>query len=355
MRVKQLKLINFRNFRSFSLVPGDVNLLLGQNGVGKTNILEAIYIASVGRSYRTRRDDETITWGENANRAEVTTLSSEGEELQIAVSQQSDKKICFLEGKPMPLSLLVGHLPVVVFSPENMDLPEASPTKRRRLIDVLLAQVEPGYTKKLLRYNYVLRARNKLLDKIKYHGAGTGELGFWDEQLAKLGRVIIDSRKKYARILNNRLEQCFKKITNNNAKEQKISFYYQSNVQDTDNFKKELEGVRERELRYARTILGPHRDDWSIKINGADIRATASRGETRTALLALKMAEAGVLNSVKGEAPVLLLDDVFAELDKRHSEAILELFNESQVFITATDAEYIPEKIRAVAQLEQVG
>ena len=113
--------------------------------------------------------------------------------------------------------------------------------------------------------------------------------------------------------------------------------------------------MRERELRYARTILGPHRDDWSIKINGADIRATASRGETRTALLALKMAEAGVLNSVKGEAPVLLLDDVFAELDKRHSEAILELFNESQVFITATDAEYIPEKIRAAAQLEQVG
>lgn len=355
VRIEQLKLTNFRNFHSFSLAPESVNLLLGPNGVGKTNILEAIYIASVGRSYRTRRDSETITWGESANRAEVAIVSSKDKKQKIAVAQQGDKKICFLEDKPMPLSLLAGHLPVVVFSPESMDLPEAAPTKRRRLIDVLLAQIEPGYTKRLLKYNHVVKARNKLLDRIKFGKGEVGELTFWDEQLVELGGAIITLRQKYARTLDSRIKKCFTRINNAREKEQKIAFYYQSSIQDVDRFREELENARERELRYANTVLGPHRDDWVIKINGADVRVAASRGETRTALLALKMAEASILSDAKSETPVLLLDDVFAELDKCHSEAILELFNNSQVFITATDAEYIPDKVRAIAKLKRVG
>ena len=149
----------------------------------------------------------------------------------------------------MPLSLLAGHLPVVVFSPESMDLPEAAPTKRRRLIDVLLAQIEPGYTKRLLKYNHVVKARNKLLDRIKFGKGEVGELTFWDEQLVELGGAIITLRQKYARTLDSRIKKCFKRINNAREKEQKIAFYYQSSIQDVDRFREELENARERELR----------------------------------------------------------------------------------------------------------
>lgn len=412
MNINSLKLNNFRNFESYDLEPQKVTILIGPNGVGKTNLLEAIYILSVCRSYRTRKDMEIIRWydtridadqkihadrrGYNrhseldsesheilnrvqddakqdsrgkkdddgmviSNTARISTelFSDNGDKINIAIAQTGDKKIAFLGEKQVPVSMLVGTMPTVIFVPEIMDLPEASPTKRRRNFDIHLAQIEPHYTQTLLKYNQILKARNKLLLGISMGRNKENELDFWDKQLVELGKLILKTRTKEAEELNKHVITCYNKINSGkkNGEKRKLGFKYHSSVSDIDRFEEELAASRDQELRYGNTIIGPHRDDWQMNIDNVDIRMAASRGETRAALLALKMAEMEILRIRRNEMPILLLDDVFAELDRHHSESLLEFIDHktnekaTQVFITATDAEYIPESIKKKARI----
>lgn len=384
MQINKLKLNNFRNFEKYILKPEKVNLLLGPNGVGKTNLIEAIYLLSVCRSYRTRKDAEIIKWndcdyfspargetdlassksrgegdkegisGLGTARVEVEATSDKGDDINIAVAQTGEKKIALVGNKSVPVSMLVGSLPTVIFTPESMDLPEAPPTKRRRTLDVLLAQIDPKYTQTLLRYNQIIKARNKLLDGISKGCNRENELDFWDKQLIDLGTKILTTRLDIVKELNSLVGESFEKISStgdNKRSIRKLSFEYLSTIENIDRFDEELVAVREQELRYGNTVIGPHRDDWQMKFDGVDIRISASRGETRAALLALKMGEMDILRHKRDELPILLLDDVFAELDKRHSESLLGFFDGSQTFITATDAEYIPKSIMEKAKV----
>lgn len=445
MFIHSLKLNNFRNFESYDLEPQKVTILIGPNGVGKTNLLEAIYILSVCRSYRTRRDAEIIGWNQSNDNREVSPargeiqrggsteiqnhpepllgkegiingsdtgrvsaelVSDNGDKVNIAIAQTGDKKIAFLGEKQVPVSMLVGTMPTVIFVPEIMDLPEASPTKRRRNFDIHLAQIEPHYTQTLLKYNQILKARNKLLLGISMGRNKENELDFWDKQLVELGKLILKTRTKEAEELNKHVITCYNRISkypllakegrrggsggdnyHDDRSKRKLGFKYHSSVSDIDRFEEELAASRDQELRYGNTIIGPHRDDWQMNFSDVDIRMAASRGETRAALLALKMAEMEILRIRRNEMPILLLDDVFAELDRHHSESLLEFIDGNanqelyperntveskgynkeslrcadtltqtvksspQIFITATDAEYIPESIKKKARI----
>jgi DNA replication and repair protein RecF len=355
MIINSLKLTNFRNFAKYELRPDRVTILVGPNGVGKTNIVEAIFLLSVCRSYRTRRDAEVIKWGENVARVAVESKSDAGDELKIAVAQDGDKKIAFAGDKPVPVSLLVGRLPTVVFAPEIMELPVDLPAKRRRQLDILASQVKPSYTQLLLGYHRILKARNKLLDGIAYGRNRPGELEFWDKELVKCGQQILTQRNDIILSLNEVLNSCFQRINNTLTKgERMLRFEYMATITDTACYTEELAAAKERDLRYRNTTVGPHRDDWHLLFDNVDIRVAASRGETRAALLAFKMAEMAVLRAQRGEVPVLLLDDVFAELDKHHSEALLDFIGDAQTIVTATDAEYIPKSFKDKAKIVEL-
>ena len=379
MYITKLKLTNFRNLRSYEIEPGKITLLLGKNGVGKTNLIESIRILSVCKSWRTKKDTEIIGWdmdvisplagetkrdgssdhhpkpllgqeGQNTARIEAEIISDSGDVVNPAIAQTGEKKHAFLGDKQVPVSLLIGTLPTVIFVPENMDLPEASPGKRRRHLDMLIAQTDTKYTQNLLKYNQVLKARNKLLDGIAKRKNKINELDFWDKSLIFLGTEILKTRNIIVAQLNESIKNAYEKLSYGSKNGRELTLIYLSSVNNVDRFDEELVASRDQELRYGNTIIGPHRDDWQMCFNKIDIRMSASRGETRAALLALKMAEIEVLRTNRKEVPVLLLDDVFAELDKNHSEAILKFFDKGQIFITATDAEYIPESVKQKAK-----
>lgn len=355
MIIDSLKLTNFRNFEKYNLALDKVNVLVGPNGVGKTNVVEAIFILSVCRSYRTRRDTEVIRWHEATARISADLNADSADMLKIAVAQDGDKKIAFASDKAVPVSLLVGKLPTVLFAPEIMELPVDLPAKRRRSLDILTSQTKLSYTRWLLEYNRVLKARSKLLDGIADGRNKPGELEFWDKELVRCGERILKKRLEIVASLNKVLDDCFSKINNAATKGKRhLELKYLATVSDAERYDEELEAAKERDLRYRNTTCGPHRDDWQLTMNGIDVRMAASRGETRTVLLALKMAEVGILRDCRHETPVILLDDVFAELDKHHSEALIDLIDDAQVVITATDAEYIPKKIKDVAKITKI-
>ena len=352
MKICTLKLTNFRNFKEYKLEPERVTILVGPNGVGKTNIVEAMYLASVCRSYRTRRDSEVIYWGEQVARVSVSLTSEKGDALQLAIAQDGDKKIAFVGDKVVPVSLVVGRMPTVLFAPEIMELPVDLPAKRRRQLDIFASQLKPNYTRLLLHYHRILKARNKLLDGIAAGRNRENELDFWEKELVEYGQKILNERLAIVKLLDQEIGTCFKRLDNSAAKGERVLRYrYEKTVTDPSQYADDLQTARGRDVRYRNTTIGPHRDDWQLYFNERSLRLSASRGETRAALLALKMAEMSILESEKGETPILLLDDVFAELDRHHSEALIDFVGDAQVLVTATDAEYIPEAFRDGAKI----
>ena len=352
MKIHILKLTNFRNFKEYKLEPGRVTILVGPNGVGKTNIIEAVFISSVCRSYRTRRDSEVIRWGESVARVAISLTSEKGDALQLAIAQDGDRKISFVGDKPVPVSLVVGRLPTVLFAPEIMELPADLPAKRRRQLDILSSQLKPNYTRLLLNYHRILKARNRLLDGIASGRNRSRELDFWDKELVSYGQKILKERQAIVKLLDGEIGACFRRLNNSTVKSERVLRYrYEATVGDSGQYADDMAAARQRDLRYRNTTLGPHRDDWQLYFGDRSLRLAASRGETRAALLALKMAEMSILEKEKGETPILLLDDVFAELDRRHSEALINFVGNAQVLVTATDAEYIPKVFRNGAKI----
>lgn len=348
MRIDNIKLTNFRNHTETKLKLGDITILKGPNGAGKTNILESVYMMSVCRSYRSRKDSEVLRWGEEVARISIDTVADSGEGTNMALAQSGDKKTAFIKESQVPISLIVGKLPSIIFAPEIMQLPYDSPGRRRRYLDIFLSELEPKYLSTLVKYHKVVKARNRLLERAYLKKFDAKEMEFWDEELSKLGKMILTARQKAVKEINSKLSDNLKKINGSNRK---LVLQYHSTVDDIDKYGEELAAHSERDIRERCTTAGPHRDDWRLVINGNEVRDVSSRGEVRTIVLALKMAEMEILRRERGEVPVLLLDDVFAELDKKHSEALLDLIDGAQTIITATDAEYIPESIKDKATI----
>lgn len=344
MRLQSLSLQHFRSYRSleWELPGGDLSILLGPNAAGKTNLLEAIALASSGRSFLGAEEDDLMTWGAEHYRVRAAVRSDAGEPKTIeVVSQRAPRRARagFLNDVRVPIGRLTGELPAVTFLPQDLTLFTGSPARRRDLLNDLLAQISPEVARSLQTYQKVLKQRNALLRKIADGAGRPGDLAVWDEALAAEGAVITLAHLELLKVLQCTLEE---EMATLGESWERVSLNYDrrglalTREELVAEFLHDLLRFRERDLLLQATTIGPHRHDWHIAVDGRNLSTFASRGQQRTAVLALLFLQVSYVEVRRGEKPVILLDDVFSELDQAHQECLLQNLSGHQVFLTAT-------------------
>ncbi|HHW10864.1 MAG TPA: DNA replication/repair protein RecF [Firmicutes bacterium] len=371
MQIRRLVLRGFRNYRELDFsVAGQLCLLLGENAQGKTSLLEAIYCAATGRSFRASLDEELIAW--NSREADIRCLVEKdlGEaEIEIQLSRGRNKRIRVNGQLVRRHSDLFGHLNVVTFTPDDLQLVKGSPAGRRRFLDIELAQVSGTYRHDLLNYHHILRQRNSLL-KSMAEGRENREtreaLAMWDEQLVRCGSRVMWKRTEAVAKLAAIGRHFHGEITNG-AEELTICYrpFYEKAVPPTTSpaspaeietaFRAALARLQPVEIRRGQTMVGPQRDDIDFLIDRRPVRIYGSQGQQRTAVLAGKLAEVDFMREETNEYPVLLLDDVMSELDQQRRQFFLQsVTGRVQTFITATSQAYFPEPFLQKAQVATI-
>ncbi len=342
MRVKTLSLNQFRNYDQAIITPGEgVTVFVGPNAQGKTNVLEALHLCCLGRSHRTSRDEELIRWGADAARVHITTEQQDGtHEVSILLSKaQKKKKQVRIGSRPAErIGELLGHVCGVLFSPEDLQIVKSGPAERRRFIDMQLSQLRPSYFYALQRAQRALIQRNALLKEIAKNPAYLPTLDAWDEQLCTAGGEIARNRRQAIQVLSQAAARTHATLTGGR---ETLELRYISQVAEAENpeetLRARLRAARGEDLRRMTTTVGVHRDDIGIAINGKDARTFASQGQQRSAVLALKLAQLDLFWQERGEAPILMLDDVMSELDPGRRRQLLERLDRVQTFVTCTD------------------
>ncbi|SKA97429.1 DNA replication and repair protein RecF [Caloramator quimbayensis] len=342
MHIKSLELVNFRNYSNVILEPiNGLNILVGENAQGKTNIVESIYFTSSLKSYRTFKDRELIKWGfEKAYIKEDIEKQNSFNKIEVLINNE-DKKAVRINGvKNLKPSDAIGMVNVVIFSPEDLKLLKEGPAIRRKFIDNELNQLRPKYHHALLQYNHILLNRNNLL-KLSFNKPSLKtEIEVFSEQLAEYGSFIVEARYEFIKKLSMIARLIHRKITNG---EEEIEITYQCDAglfNSKSQVKKELLNFYinqiDKDIEKGYTLKGPHRDDIIIRINGTDARIYGSQGQQRSAALSLKLSEIEIIKSEVGEYPILLLDDVMSELDINRQKHLLNTFKNIQTFLTCT-------------------
>ncbi|WP_297521766.1 DNA replication/repair protein RecF [uncultured Clostridium sp.] len=348
MYIKSLQLLNYRNYKNLAIELGqNVNVFMGDNAQGKTNILEAIYYCAFARSHRTNKDKELISVDEDKSfiRLEVGTNRLD-KRIDINILKDGKKAISINSIKVSKISELVGTFNVVMFSPEDLRIVKESPGVRRKFIDMELCQLNSKYYYNLVQYNKVLVERNSLL---KQRSIDDSMLDIYDMQLAQYGKFIVNSRLKYMEKLNLYSEDIHRDITSG---KEVIEFKYVSTVKNLEDIEQslidQLKSSRRRDIEKRTTSVGPHRDDFTILLNNMDSKIYGSQGQQRTAVLTIKFASLRIIKELTSEFPVLLLDDVLSELDFNRKAYVLRSIREIQSIITCTGIEdltnYLDEK-----------
>ena len=343
MRLASLQLRNYRNYSRLDLEPGaHLNVFLGANGQGKTNLLESVALLALSMSPRTRRDSELV--GPLAPEARVGALVETGErraEIRITIRVEGERarRRIEVDGQPRRAVDLPGLFRVTLFWPDDLNLVKAGPEHRRRLLNEMLVQVRRGYAHALTRYGRVLEQRNSLLKQVAGGEQPPGALDVWDLELARLGAELVQARSRAVEDLAGTAAAGHAAISGGEV----LDLRYAG---PPDDLLAALQHARGDDLRRGATTIGPHRDDVLIRLDGRDARAFASQGQQRTAVVSIKLAEAAVVAEMTGERPVLLLDDVLSELDAGRRGALLERLGEpGQVIITSVEADPFPEAV----------
>ncbi len=359
MRLESLMLEQFRSYLSLnvSFAGGDLHVLQGPNAAGKTNVLEAISILSSGRSFLTASEEDLMTWGRDHYRlrASVRSDAREGQTIEI-VSQREPKRARagFLNDVRVPIGRLAGSLPTVAFLPQDLELFTGSPARRRDLLNDLLVQVSPAFALSLATYAKLLKQRNTLLRRMREGTGRSQDLAVWEEGLAREGAVITLAHLELLKVLQCTLEEELKAL---GESWQKVQLTYDRHGRATtregiaEELAHDLLHFRERDQLIGSTTIGPHRSDWRIDADGRPLATFASRGQQRTAVLALLFLQVSYMEVRRGEKPVILLDDVFSELDSVHQERLMTSLKGHQVFLTTT---HVPPSL-AGAHLWMVG
>ncbi|MFO7814897.1 MAG: DNA replication/repair protein RecF [Halanaerobiales bacterium] len=346
MYIEKLLLKNYRNIKNIYLdLNPNLNIFIGNNGVGKTNLLEAVYLMATTESHRTNRDNELIQWDKESALVQLKLVKEdydltisykiEGRNKQIKINKNSLEKI----------SDLVGNLNVILFSPEDLKIVKGGPHNRRKFLDLEISQVNPYYYHLLKEYNHILKQRNNLLKKMyNKKDRDLNLLEVWDDKLSEKGSKLIYKRYQVLNKLKLLARLSQRKLT---AGDENLNIRYESTLKvNAKNEKEEIKKVflktlkkkRGKEFERGYTLSGPHRDDLVFTINEVNVRKYGSQGQQRTVALALKLAELEFMKSESGEYPVLLLDDVFSELDKNRRDTLLSIIDDRiQTLITTTD------------------
>lgn len=340
MYIKSLRVENFRNYRfaELELSPA-TNIFYGDNAQGKTNILEACYLFSHGRSHRAKYDTELIRFGENLFSVRAVFADAEREySADIRINKEAKKAIKINNVPITKLSELMSYLNVVMFEPNDLELVKGSPSVRRRFIDEAISQIYPNYLINLINYNKTLMQKNALLKSLRGSGARSDPmLSAWNEQLAGFGAAIMKYRGEFLAGISDFAEKIHADIT-----KEELDILYMPNIAaeggDTkEDFFKKLEAAAEREIETGLSQYGIQRDDFRVTLNGREARIYGSQGQQRTCVLTLKLSQTEHIKSIKGEYPVLLLDDIMSELDLNRRRYLAENIKDKQVLITCTD------------------
>ncbi len=365
MYLTRLSLTHFRNFARLDMeIPRRVILLAGNNAQGKTSFLEAVYFLAAMTSFQTYSDRQLVNFlaareslavgrivaefrrGEKTHRIEIRLIldSSNGNGKRL-------RKEIFLDGVRRKAVDAVGLFNASLFVPQMSQIIEGSPDERRRYLNMTLSQVVPAYVRALTDYTRALSQRNALLKQLNERGGDPGQLSYWDDFLAEKGALLIFSRIRGVRELERIAAKIHDTLTRG-AEVLRLSYQPSYAPEDESapteviraGFKKRLESLRAMEISRGVTTVGPHRDELRFLSNGVDLGNYGSRGQIRTALLSLKLAEVDWMKEKTGEYPVILLDEIMAELDPQRREDMLSYVKKSeQVFLTTTDAEFFPE------------
>ncbi|ADO76165.1 DNA replication/repair protein RecF [Halanaerobium praevalens] len=340
---------NFRNFKELMLdLNPNLNIFLGANGQGKTNFLESIYLMATANSHRSSISSEMINWQQNKSLVQLLLRRREGK-IKLAMRLEKNNKQVEINDNPLDkVKELFGYLNAVLFSPEDLKLIKEGPSHRREFIDLEISQVSPYYNHLLSKYDHLLSQRNKLLKSIREGKSKNREmLPVWDEQLATIGTKIILKRIEVINKLKILARLSQRKITEGR---ENLELEYDTSLNHfspkmgeaelRNLFIDSLISKRDQEISRGYTVIGPHRDDIILRVNEMNLRKYGSQGQQRTAALALKLAELEFMKSETGEYPVLLLDDVFSELDGLRRKALINIIADKiQTIITATDGE----------------
>ncbi len=335
--MSSIQLIQYRNYADVTFLLSDWTIFVGPNGSGKTNIIEAIRTLSVTKSYRVRNDRETIQWGKDYCRV-ILGLDDDGFEYVLTTNEGITKKIVKRNGILIPLPDIYGLIPTVLFSPESMQLVEGSPQERRRFLDTILSQSNHEYLTALMRYRKVLRERHFILLRIQSGLGNEDELVYWDNQLVETGSAIITEREKLVESLNELIKAIYPIFLEKKDKTP-LCIVYETSSKATA-LASQLERSRKFDIQSATTKYGPHRDELHFFLGERDMTVFASRGEMRRAVLAIKVAEAKYLKE-GNKTPILLLDDVFSELDSLRRAKLHNLITGYQTIITTTDQSFV--------------
>lgn len=399
MHVTHLSLTNFRNYGRLELdLPAGPILLHGANAQGKTNLLEAIYYLATGRSPHVEEEQQLINWEADrpeelvvVGRATAQVITSNGPrhvELRL-IKEQRERQVAFrrealVDRRKVRLIDLLGNLRVVLFLPEDVQLVTGSPAGRRRYLDVTLCQSDAGYCRALADYNKVLEQRNALLRRMAEEGRGGDVLPIFTGQLVQWGSHVLARRAAFIHDLAREAQRIHYEELTNGQETVRLAYLprlqanglSRANQPDAqpflhlaewleqhqtqvgpiaERFEKALAAARDAEIARATTLVGPHRDDWRFWVNGRELDHFGSRGQQRTAILALKLAEINWMTTTTQEAPVLLLDEVVAELDEQRRALLLQAVGRvSQAILTATDPAMIAADFRQQATMMQV-
>ena len=334
MWIKKIKIKNFRNYEKEEInLEKNINIFYGQNAQGKTNIIESIFLCSLGKSFRAKKDNEMIKLNEQNAMVEIEYEKSDREgKIKIEIG---NKKNIYLNGiKIKKLSELLGNLNIVIFTPDDINILKGGPQNRRRFLDIMISQLRPNYMHILNLYIKTMEQRNIYLRQIKEEHKDENLLDIWDEKLAEYAIKIYEYRKEFIRKIIKKLDIIHKNITNN---AEQVELDYITECDSKEKYLKLLKERRKLDIIKGFTTKGVHRDDFMIYINKKDIKIFGSQGQNRTAMLSLKLAELQVIYDEIGEYPILLLDDFMSELDKTRRKNFIEHIEGTQVIITGTE------------------
>lgn len=359
MRLLNLDLMDYRCYEKALLqLPSGITVIAGRNAQGKTNLLESVFLCCAGKSHRTSKEDEMIRL--SAEYCHVKAAFERGNvchDIHMTLKRGGRKRILFDGTAVKRTADFVGQMQAVLFSPENIQIIKDSPARRRAYMDVALSQVYKSYLRALMDYNKALSMRNALL-KQGVDGSAWSTLEVFETQLAHYGAMVMQSRRMFCQEAGPKARELQSKISSG---ADELSLSYVPNIacdagQEESAILEKFKKERERDILRRVTGSGPHRDDMLLQVNGLDARLFASQGQQRTVALSIKMAELDFMREHTGNRPILLLDDVFGELDAARRQQLLTAVGDCQTILTCTNVEALPldrSRIDALYKVDQ--
>ena len=345
MQIKDLKLTNFRNYEKLEITFNDhLNLIFGNNGVGKTNLVEAIYVLALTRSFRPVVDKNLIYLNKNVTKLEGNVKKDYLNNYKVII-ESAGKKVKIDNNKVSKISDYISKINIVTFNPEDLKIIKDTPSIRRKNINIEISQLNVLYLKNLNDYNKLLKQRNSYLKTMAINSnTSTEYMDILTKKMIEIGLKIYNERKKYYELVNSYINDFYEKITNFKNLEVKYISDYDNKTEDElfKNYKK----VLKKDLFIGKTSFGIHHDELEFYLNNMNLKIYGSEGQQKNAIIALKLSEIEIIKQLTGDYPILILDDLFSELDKEKIDNIIKILNKDvQTFITTTNIENVSKNL----------